>query len=105
MTIVVIVNGLKDFFEDWKRKVSDDEENSRKTLILNNDIGKFEEKKWKDVKLGNIIKVNEDEVFPSDIILINSSEKNGICYIETKILGEETSLKHKVSARKHCEYY
>ena len=31
--IVVSVNGVKDFYEDWKRKKSDDKENSKNTLI------------------------------------------------------------------------
>ena len=31
--IVVSVNGIKDFYEDWKRKKSDDKENSKNTLI------------------------------------------------------------------------
>jgi len=33
--IVVSVNGLKDFYEDWKRKKSDDQENNKNTLIYN----------------------------------------------------------------------
>ena len=31
------------------------------------------------------------------MVLINSSGKKGICYIETKNLDGETNLKHKVT--------
>jgi len=73
--------------------------------MLNTKIGKFEEKMWKDVKIGNIICVNENEVFPSDLVLINSSDKSGICYIETKNLDGETNLKYKQAVGKLNDYY
>jgi phospholipid-transporting ATPase len=34
LIIVISINGVKDFLEDWKRKTSDDEENSKKCRIL-----------------------------------------------------------------------
>ena len=42
-----------------------------------------------------IVKITQNEFFPSDMLLINSSEKNGSCYIETKNIDGETNLKHK----------
>ena len=53
--------------------------------------------KWKDLEVGQIVKVMKDEYFPADIVLLSSSEKSGICYIETKSLDGETNLKHKLS--------
>jgi len=35
LSVVVIINGIKDFMEDWKRKKSDDEENIRSCRIFN----------------------------------------------------------------------
>lgn len=81
--------------EDWKRKRSDDEENNRKCQVFNSQKAVFEEKLWRDVRLGDIIKVSENEYFPADIALINTSEPNGICYTETKNLDGETNLKFK----------
>ena len=62
---------------------------------------KFHNKKWKDVRVGDIIKVYENQYFPCDMILINSSGEKGICYVETKNLDGETNLKHK-KASKEC---
>jgi phospholipid-transporting ATPase len=97
LSIVVFINGLKDFLEDWKRKKSDDEENRRKCEILNINTKQFEERRWGDIKLGQILKVSEKDYFPADLILINSSEQNGIGYVETKNLDGETNLKFKQS--------
>jgi magnesium-transporting ATPase (P-type) len=36
--------------------------------------------------VGDIIKINEDELIPADIVLIKSTEIKNNCYIETKNL-------------------
>ena len=106
MIVVVVFNGLKDLIEDLKRKNSDKDENYRKCLVMNK--GTFEEIKWEDVKVGDIIKVFQNEYFPADIVLINSKknesreniETDGICYVETKNLDGETYLKYKHSIKR-----
>lgn len=67
--------------------------------------GRFVPKKWQDIKLGQIVKVQSDEFFPADMILINSSEDNGMCYVETKNLDGETSLKFKQSPVKIADLF
>lgn len=115
MSIVIFINGLKDFFEDWKRKVSDDEENYRACLIFNKEKSVFEEKRWNDIRLGNIVKVLDKEYFPADLVMINSQKRKdevpnnedelGICYVETKNLDGETSLKYKQAQKEIAKYY
>jgi len=101
LCIVVIINSIKDFYEDWKRKKSDDEENNRKVEVYDLDMEKFIIKKWKDVFVGNIIKVKKGEYFPADCVLISSTDrKTHGCYIETKNLDGETNLKMKKSVVK-----
>jgi phospholipid-transporting ATPase len=51
--------------------------------------------KAKDIKVGCFVKVLQDEYFPCDLILLNSSLPKGIAYIETKGLDGETNLKAK----------
>jgi len=43
------------------------------------------------------VKVFQDEFFPCDIVLLNSSLPKGIAYVETKGLDGETNLKAKQS--------
>lgn len=49
---------VKDFFEDWKRRMSDKKENESQIELLN-EVG-FVKAKWEDILVGNIIKVNKD---------------------------------------------
>ena len=101
LSIVVIVNSIKDFYEDWKRKKSDDEENNRKVEVYDLDKENFIIKKWKDIFVGNIIKVKKGEYFPADCVLISSTDrKTHGCYVETKNLDGETNLKLKTSVPK-----
>jgi phospholipid-translocating ATPase len=54
---------------------------------------------WRELHVGMIVKISKDELFPADLILLNSSGPKGICYIETKNLDGETNLKHKLSMK------
>ena len=91
---VIIVSAIKDLIEDIQRHISDDVENNRKVLVANLQKMNFEEKHWKELKVGMIVKVMKDEYFPADLLLLNSSASKGICFVDTKNLDGETNLKH-----------
>lgn len=105
LAIVIFINGCKIFFEDQKRKASDEEENNKESLYYDNDKKSFEKIKWKNIKVGNILKIIQNEEFPADMILLNSSNINGVCYIETKNLDGETNLKLKTSKIELSNYF
>ena len=104
LCIVILVNSIKDFYEDWKRKRSDDEENNRKVEVYDLDKKQFVVEKWKNIFVGNIVKIKKDEYFPADCVLISSSDrKTHNCFIESKNLDGETSLKIKKSINNFVE--
>jgi phospholipid-transporting ATPase len=50
-----------------------------------------------------MVKICQDQYFPADLILVKSSNPNGIAYIETKNLDGETNLKHKSCIAKELQ--
>jgi phospholipid-transporting ATPase len=105
LLFVIVVSAIKDLFEDIQRHKSDNVENNRKVLVANRHTKLFEVKTWKEVKIGNIVKIEKDQFFPADLVVLNSSAPKGICYVETKNLDGETNLKHKSSHKEilhHC---
>uniref|UniRef100_A0A803MXJ7 Phospholipid-transporting ATPase n=1 Tax=Chenopodium quinoa TaxID=63459 RepID=A0A803MXJ7_CHEQI len=94
LVVVVTVTMVKELIEDFKRRKQDNEVNNRKTKVHRGN-GNFEDSKWMNLRVGDVVKVEKDEFFPSDLILLSSSYDEAICYVETTNLDGETNLKLK----------
>ena len=94
LVFIVIVTALKDLFEDFKRHSQDNQENSKKVLRLTSS-GEFQETQWQSLRVGDLVKINRDEYFPADLLILKTSELKNVCFIETKNLDGETNLKNR----------
>ena len=90
---VLFLTMLKEAYEDYGRKKSDNELNGKITKVQNTETKKFEDKKWADIRIGDIVRVEKDEEVPADLLLITAPRD--IVFVSTMNLDGETNLKDR----------
>lgn len=54
---------------------------------------------WKKLEVGDFVLLRDNDQIPADIIVLSTSDADGLCYIETKNLDGETNLKPRKSLK------
>lgn len=103
LLFVLFVTAIKDGYEDWRRHRSDRNENNRETLVLHS--GQFRSKKWKMIQAGEVVKIHANETMPCDLVLLGSSDQNGISYIQTMNLDGESNLKTRYARQETASMF
>jgi phospholipid-translocating ATPase len=60
---------------------------------------RFQKDHWKNVMVGDFIRIYNDDELPADVIILATSDPDGACYVETKNLDGETNLKVRQALR------
>uniref|UniRef100_A0A8C9Y1H4 Phospholipid-transporting ATPase n=1 Tax=Sander lucioperca TaxID=283035 RepID=A0A8C9Y1H4_SANLU len=105
LVVVLGVTGIKDLVDDLVRLLSFRKD---KTLFIHREIavqklqykvGKVQIQRWRDMQVGDVVRMKKNDFIPADILLLSSSNPNSLCYVETAELDGETNLKFKLGLR------
>ncbi|KAM6116147.1 phospholipid-transporting ATPase VB [Pterocles gutturalis] len=95
LIVVLLVSMVKDAVEDYRKHRFDKTINFSKTRVYDKEEHAYVEKCWKDVRVGDFVQLQCNETIPADILLLYSSDQNGVCHLETANLDGETNLKQR----------
>lgn len=102
LLMVLGITAIKDLVDDVARHKMDKEINNRTCDVIKD--GRFKVTKWKDIQVGDVIRLKKNDFIPADILLLSSSEPNSLCYVETAELDGETNLKFKMALEATHQY-
>ncbi|CAG5867108.1 unnamed protein product [Menidia menidia] len=80
LVVVLGVTAIKDLVDDLARHRMDKEINNRKSEVLLD--GRFQESKWMNIQVGDVVRLKKNDFIPADILLLSSSNPNTLIECE-----------------------
>ncbi|XP_060886341.1 phospholipid-transporting ATPase VA [Labrus mixtus] len=99
VVFILSVTAIKDLWEDYRRHRSDKEINHMDCLVFSRAERRYVEKYWKELRVGDFIRLRCNEILPADVLLLSTSDPDRLCHIETATLDGETNLKQRQVVR------
>ncbi|XP_044502842.1 phospholipid-transporting ATPase 2 isoform X2 [Mangifera indica] len=95
LIFIFAVSASKEAWDDYNRYLSDKKANEKEVWIVKQGIKKHIQAQ--DIHVGNIVWLRENDEVPCDLVLIGTSDPQGVCYVETAALDGEIDLKTRAT--------
>ena len=118
LTFFISISMAKEAYDDLRRYKLDKAENNLQAAVFvskgfhHRDVSDsgmsistvlerkhWDKIKWRDVQVGDIVKLHRDEAAPADLVLLSTKSTDNVAYVETMALDGETNLKTKQAPR------
>nr|XP_004658901.2 phospholipid-transporting ATPase VD [Jaculus jaculus] len=103
LAVVLTIIAVKDGLEDYRKYKIDKQINNLITKVYSRKEKKYIDLCWKDVTVGDLIRLSCNEIIPADMVLLSSTDPDGVCHIETSSLDGESNLKQRQVVRGYAE--
>ncbi|KAL5861034.1 hypothetical protein ACOSQ4_002330 [Xanthoceras sorbifolium] len=94
LIFIFAVSASKEAWDDYNRYLSDKKANEKEVWVVKKGVKKHIQAQ--DIQVGNIVWLRENDEAPCDLVLIGTSDPQGVCYVETAALDGEIDLKTRV---------
>ncbi|XP_042504200.1 phospholipid-transporting ATPase 2-like [Macadamia integrifolia] len=94
LIFIFAVSATKEAWDDYNRYLSDKQANEKEVWVVKQAVKKLIQAQ--DIRVGNIVWLRENDEVPCDLVLLGTSDPQGVCYVETSALDGETDLKTRV---------
>ncbi|XP_047170540.1 phospholipid-transporting ATPase 2-like [Vigna umbellata] len=84
LIFIFAVSASKEAWDDYNRYLSDKKANEKEVWVVKKGIKKHIEAQ--DIHVGNIVWLRENDEVPCDLVLIGTSDPQGVCYVEVIML-------------------
>ncbi|KAJ8424435.1 hypothetical protein Cgig2_002747 [Carnegiea gigantea] len=90
LIFIFAVSATKEAWDDYNRYLSDKKANEEEVWVVGEGIKKHIQAQ--DIRVGNIVWLRENDEIPCDLVLLGTSDPQGVCYVEGNLPAKQAML-------------